>query len=99
MDESVVKERAQAHGDAVVSGDLRAAGADLDGAVMKKAGEVMSQLPKPLTAAEITSVSAEDDSMTVAIGYRGADSIVTVASVWAERGGQPKIIDLSILED
>lgn len=98
MDESVVKERAQAHGDAVVAGDLRAAGADLDGEAMRKAGEVMSQLPKPLQAAEITSVADEGDSIIVGIGYRGEDSTVTVASTWSERDGQPRIVDLNVLE-
>ena len=97
MDEAVVRERAQAHGDAVVAGDLRSAGADLDKAAMAKAGEVMPQLPKPLSAAEIVSVSSSDDQMTVEIAYKGDADTVKVASVWAERDGAPKIIDLSVV--
>jgi hypothetical protein len=58
----------------------------------------MSELPKPLTAAEIASVSSEGESMTVAIDYKGEDSTVKVASVWAEIDGAPKIVDLIVLE-
>lgn len=97
MDESEVRQRAQAHADAVVAGDLRAAGADLDKAAMTAAGEVMPKLPKPLSGADIVAVSSDEDRATVEIAYKGEDRTVKVASVWAERDGTAKIIDLSVV--
>ena len=58
MDESTVKQHAEAHGNAVVAGDLRTAGADLTPEVASQAQAVMGKLPRPTTGAEVLKVEA-----------------------------------------
>jgi hypothetical protein len=97
MDEKTVREQAQAHGDAVVRNDLRAAGGDLAPEAMKAAQDVMGQLPKPVQHAEVFEVT-EDGSVFVAqIRYRGEADEKVVESRWEDREGAPKIVDLRIV--
>lgn len=97
MDESTVKQHAEAHGNAVVAGDLRTAGADLTPEVASQAQTVMGQLPRPTTGAEVLKVeSAGDDAVRAHILYKGSDSETTVISTWADRDGRPMITNLEI---
>ena len=96
MDESMVRQHAEAHGNAVVAGDLRTAGSDLTAEVAGKAQDVMGKLPRPTTAAEVQKVETVGDQVAVHILYSGADSATTVISTWAERDGRPKIVDLEV---
>jgi hypothetical protein len=96
MDESQVREHAEAHGKNVVAGDLRSAGADLTTTGMKDAGTVMPQLPRPVTSSEILSVEAADDRYVVKIRYGGEPADVTVESQWAEHDGKPMIVGMSV---
>ena len=113
VDEATVRQHAQAHGDAVVAGDLRldgrpafgsvgalerlaAAGSDLDGEALAQAGEVMKQLPRTLSAAEIESLELEGDTATVRTRYSGDEGSGVVESRWEERDGRPKIVDLRV---
>ena len=97
MDESVIRSRAEAHGKATVAGDLKAAGADLDRSAYAAAGEVMKKMPEGLSASEVTDVRSEGDGATVTIRYTGTSGSADVESVWAEREGEPKIVDLKVL--
>ena len=96
MDETAVRDKAQAHGDATVAGDLRTAGADLTKEAMAQAGGVMAKMPKPLTAAEIRDVTSDGDAFLARIAYLGEDSEAIVVSRWEERDGRPKIVDLAV---
>ncbi len=96
MDETTVKEHAQAHADAVVSGDLRQAATDLAEGVQEVAGQVMRGLPRPVTEADIENVTSSGEEATVLIKYSGAVSSVVVESRWAERDGRPKIVGLRL---
>jgi hypothetical protein len=96
VDEATVRQHAQAHGDAVVAGDLRRAGSDLDGEALAQAGEVMKQLPRTLTAAEIESLELEGDVATVRTRYSGDEGSGVVESRWEERDGRPKIVHMRV---
>ena len=97
MDESVVREHAQAHGQAMVDGDMQRAGSDLTKAAMGEAGEVMKAMPRPITAADVQSVESRGDSFEVVIRYSGTgDESALVRSVWADEGGRPKITGLTL---
>jgi hypothetical protein len=96
MDENAVRERADAHGQAVVAGDLNRAGGDLTKEAMAGAGSVMKSLPRPVTGAEIESVESADDGYVVLIRYSGTDSEVKVRSRWVDEAGTPKIAELSL---
>lgn len=97
MDEQKVREHATAHADAVVAGDLRQAGSDLDEGMQETAGQVMRGLPRPVTGAEIESVEESGAETTVLLRYSGEDKSVLVESRWAERDGRPKIIGLRLV--
>lgn len=96
MDESAVRETAQAHGQATVAGDLNRAGQDLAKEAMAQAGAVMKEMPTPLKSAEIDNVEAADDGFIVLIRYAGDDASVVVRSRWVEQEGRPKIVELGI---
>ena len=85
MDETTVRESANAHAQAIVAGDLGRAGSDLSAEAMESAGTVMKQMPRPVTAAEVVSVESDGDAMVCRIRYSGDESEATVASRWQER--------------
>ena len=95
MDENTVKQHAEAHGNAVVAGDLRTAGSDLTPAAADQAPGVMGKLPRPTTGAEILKVEVQGDEAVVHVLYKGEDAETTVISTWADEGGRPKIVNLS----
>jgi uncharacterized protein YodC (DUF2158 family) len=97
VDEASVREHAQAHGDAVVAGDLRRAGSDLDGEALAQAGGVMKQLPETITAAELVSVELAGDTAIVRTRYSGDESEGTVECRWEDREGRPKIVDMKVV--
>lgn len=97
MNESTVRDHAEAHAKATVAGDLRTAGADLTKEAMAQAGDVMKALPDPLESCEVTSVQAEGDEVVAQIRYEGGGSDATVESRWADVGGTPKITALRVV--
>jgi hypothetical protein len=97
MDESTIRDRAEAHGKATVAGDLRTAGSDLTKAAMAQAGDVMKAMPDPLEASEVTSVTADGDAFVAQIRYSGGGSETLVESRWSDEGGTPKIAALKVL--
>jgi hypothetical protein len=96
VDENLVRRHAEAHGKATVAGDLKTAAGDLTPEAMAQAGAVMGQMPKQLTGCEIVAIEAEGESCVAQILYKGDDKAVTVRSVWADRDGRPKIVELTV---
>jgi hypothetical protein len=94
VDESTVREHAEAHGQAMAGGDLNRAAQDLTDDARAQAGPVMKSLPRPITGAEILDVRTDADEVVVNILYSGADSKATVESRWAEVDGKPMIVGL-----
>ena len=97
MDEGSVREHAEAHGQALVAGDLRRAGGDLTPEMQAIAGDVMKHFPKKVETAEVVSVEAGGDEAVVQARYGGEGTEVTVESRWAERDGRPKIVDMKVV--
>lgn len=97
MDEETVRQHAEAHGQAIVAGDIKKAGSDLNQAAMQQAPNVMKALPRPATHASVESVTEKDDGYVARILYTGEDSAATVASTWVEEGGRPVISSLEIV--
>ncbi len=97
MDEARLREDAEAHGSATVSGDLKTAGSYLDKEAYAAAGQVMEKMPKPLEASEVGSVEIQGDEALVQIRYSGGGDEVVIESRWADRDGSPKIVGLSVL--
>jgi hypothetical protein len=97
MDESTVREHAEIHAKATVSGDLRTAGSALTKEAMAQAPGVMKGMPATLDSCEVTSVHADGAEVVAQIRYSGGNEESTVESRWAERDGVPKIIDLKVV--
>jgi hypothetical protein len=96
MDEATVRQHAEGHGEAVVAGDLRRAGSDLDGEALAQAGDVMKQLPGELETATVESVELEGGAATVRTRYAGGEHATVVESRWEEREARPKIVSMRI---
>ena len=98
MDEMTVRERAQAHGQAVVDRDFGKAGSDLSGEAEAQAPGVMQQLPRPTTSAEVVGVETDGDEIVCLICYGGEGAETTVASTWREVDGTPRIVALAVAD-
>lgn len=98
MDETTVRERAQAHGQAVVDRDFGRAGSDLTGNAEADAPDVMKQLPRPTTSAEVVSVETRGDEIVCHILYGGEGAETTVASTWRDVDGTPRIVELAVAD-
>lgn len=97
MDQGAVRERADMHANAVMSGDMAVAARDLTEEGKSAAPVVMKGMPRPVTGVEIIKVESEGDQVVAHIAYRGDDAEHVVASIWEERDGRPMIIDLRVV--
>jgi hypothetical protein len=98
MDETTVREHAEAHGQAVVDRDFGKAGSDLSGGAEAQAPDVMRQLPRPTTSSEVVSVETRGDEVVCLIRYGGESSETMVASTWRDVDGTPRIVDLAVAD-
>ena len=98
MDESMVREAAEIHARATVERDYSTAGSYLSPEMQAQAGEVMREMPRPLTASEVVSVEGEREAFTARIRYSGDEGATTVDSRWEDVGGRPTIVGLSVVE-
>ena len=97
MDETDVRQHAQAHGDALVEGDMRKAGGDLSAEAREQAPGVMANFPKVVESAEVVSLDVQGDAAITQATYRGEGKEITVESRWEERDGRPKIVDMKVV--
>jgi hypothetical protein len=98
LEAETVRQHAEAHAAANASGDMARAAADLTDEARANVGPVMRQLPRPITAGEVTDVrEGGAGRYIVEIRYTGADSSATVESVWIEQEGKPMIADTRIV--
>jgi hypothetical protein len=98
MDESTVREAAETHARATVERDYETAGSYLSDEMKAQAGEVMREMPRPLTGSEVLSVDGEGDAFTARIRYSGDEAATTVDSRWENVGGSPTIVALNVVE-
>ena len=97
MDEGAVREHANQHANAVMSGDMGAAARDLTDEGKAAAPAVMKDMPRPVTGVEITKLEREGERYVAHIAYRGEDVQHNVASHWEDRDGRPMIVDLRVV--
>jgi hypothetical protein len=97
MNDSTVREHAEAHGHAIAAGDLAGAASDLTEAARAKAPAVMKLLPRPVTAAEVTSVELAADAFVVRTSYTGDGGAAIVEAKWVEIDGRPRIVDIEVV--
>ena len=98
MEEATAREAAATHAQATVERDYETAGSYLTEEMKASAGEVMREMPRPLTSAEVVAVEGGTDAVTCLIRYTGDEAATTVASRWREIDGEPKIVGLEVVE-
>lgn len=98
MDEATVREAAETHAQATVERDYEIAGSYLTEDARASAGEVMREMPRPLTSAEVVSVETGGDAFTCLIRYAGDEAAIIVSSRWREVEGEPRIVGLEVVE-
>ena len=92
MDETTIRDHAQAHADAVVNGDMDALTEDFAEALRPQMRDLARALPRPVTGAEVVSVDAGDPVSVARIRYAGESDGVTIRSEWQEEDGRPRIV-------
>jgi len=97
MDESMVREHAEAFGAALVAGDVDRAIADLSDELRRNLGEVLTLFPLPATAAEVESVALSGSGYNVVLRLTGESDEVQVQTRWKDRNGEPKVVEASHL--
>ena len=94
-----MREAAETHARATVERDYATAGSYLDPDLQAGAGEVMRELPRPLTGSAVESADRDGDAIVCRIRYSGeAGAATTVASRWENVGGKPTIVGLDVVE-
>ena len=95
MDEATVRERAEAHAQAMVAGDFRRAASDLTPEAQAGAAAVMKNMPNPVQGDLVQGVAPDDNAVVASILYSGTGAELLVESRWEERDGRPMIVNLS----
>ena len=98
MDEQTVREAAEIHARATVERDYPTAGSYLGDGMMDAAGDVMKEMPRPLTGSEVTSVEETERGYTCRIRYTGESGATDVDSHWVDVDGSPTIVGLEVVE-
>jgi len=97
MDESAVREHAQAMADALAAGDIELATADFSDELRRNLGEVLALLPLPATEASIESVEHSGAGYNVVLRLAGETDEVQVQTRWKDRDGAPTVVETSHL--
>ena len=98
MDETQVRERAEAVCAALVTGDVGKATEDFSKELRQNLGEVVALLPLPATEGTIESIDrGGGSSFTVVLRLVGETEEVLLQTRWKERDDRPTLIELSHL--
>lgn len=94
MNEQAVRERAQDHVDALISGDMERATSAFSDELRRNLGQIMAQLPLPLSGGEVESVEMAGSGY-VAVLHLVGETDVRFQTRWKDRDGQPTIVEMS----
>jgi hypothetical protein len=98
MDETQVRERAEAVCAALVAGDVGKAAEDFSKELRQNLGEVVALLPLPATEGTVESIDrGGGSSFTVVLRLVGETEEVLLQTRWKERDDRPTLIELSHL--
>lgn len=97
MDDSAVREQAQAFCEAIVGGDVDKAIGFMSAELHRNLGEVIALLPLPATEAAIDSLAAGGSGYNVVLRLVGETETVLIQTRWKDRDGTPTIIEASHL--
>jgi hypothetical protein len=97
VEESQVRERAEAFCAALVAGDVGRASEDLSTELRRNLGEVLALLPLPASDATIESIERTGSGYAAVLRLVGETEEVLIQTRWKERDGRATIIEASHL--
>ena len=99
MTEDQVRERAAAIGEALVAGDVDRVIESLSEELRRNVGEVVALLPLPASEATIESLESTGGgaAFVVVLAVVGESDEVQLQLRWKDRGGEPRIVEVSHL--
>jgi hypothetical protein len=95
MDTEVVREHAQAYCDALLAGDIDRAVEELSQELHQHIGEIVSQIPLPLTDATVESVEVGGKGYIANLLLVGESGTAKVLTRWKDRDGTPTLVEAS----
>ena len=95
MDREIVQAHAQAHCDALVAGEIDRATEDFSQELRSNLGQLIAQLPLPVTEATVESVDAGGKGYVVVLRLVGESDTVRLQTRWKERDGRPVMVEAS----
>ncbi|MEP7378664.1 MAG: hypothetical protein ABI725_03785 [Chloroflexota bacterium] len=90
-----VRQHAQAYCDALLTGDVDRAITEFSQELQQHLGELISQIPLPLTEAEVESVEPGAHAVVANLRLVGASGMVKVETRWKDRDGTPTMVEAS----
>jgi hypothetical protein len=93
MDEEVIRNHANALGDALVAGDIDLATQDFSPELRKHLGEVLGLLPLPASEAAVHSIHRGGAGFDVVLRLVGETEEVLVQTRWKDRDGRPTVVE------
>ena len=97
MDDTTVRERAEAFCEALLGGDVDKAITFMSQELHRNLGEVIALLALPATDASIESIEAGGAGYNVVLSLVGETETVLLQTRWKDRDGTPTIIEASHL--
>jgi hypothetical protein len=88
MDEQAVREHAQAHAAALLSGDIGKAAEEMSWELQHNLGPIVAMLPMPLTEASIESIESTPTGYRVVLHLVGEGDSLRLATRWKDRDGE-----------
>jgi hypothetical protein len=95
MDAEDVRQHAQAYCDALLAGNVDRAIEEFSKELHQHIGELISQIPLPLTEASVESVAPGAHAVVAVLHLVGSGGTVKVETRWKDRDGKPTMVEAS----
>ena len=95
MDVQTVRQHADAYCAALLAGDIGRASEEFSQQLKQNIGEVVSQLPLPLTEAAVESVELAGSGYVAVLHLTGETDDIRIETRWKDRDGRPTLVEAS----
>lgn len=95
MDAQTVRDHADAQCAALLAGDIDTAFKDLSSQLRQNMGEVIAQIPLPVTEATVETVDMAGAGYLAVMHLVGESGEIRLHTRWKDRDGEPTIVEVS----
>ena len=95
MDVATVRQHADAYVEALLAGDIGRASEEFSEQLKSNIGEIVSQLPLPLTEAAVESVEVAGSGYVAVLHLTGETDDIRMETRWKDRDGRPTLVEAS----